>query len=128
MTRHFRLIGVPQVIETLNTDGETIDREELQVLFRYLHHHQVNDMLEKAGLQEIEVFGDFDGSPLTDGQRRDGLHLSVEVTPDVRWLSWTGGGEGGGSTGSIPGARSSILANHSSAALDYRRKFRVLRE
>lgn len=55
-----------QVIETLNTDGETIDREELQVLFRYLHHHQVNDMLERAGIQAVEVFGDFDGSPLTD--------------------------------------------------------------
>lgn len=55
-----------QAIETLNAKGETIDCEELQVLFRYLHHHQVNDMLERAGLQAIEVFGDFDGSPLTD--------------------------------------------------------------
>ena len=55
-----------QVIETLNCAGELIDREELQVLFRYLHHHQVNGMLEKAGIQAIEVFGDFDGSPLTD--------------------------------------------------------------
>ncbi len=54
-----------QVIETLNVDGESIDREELQVLFRYLHHHQVIEMLEKAGLQAIDVFGDFDGSPLT---------------------------------------------------------------
>ena len=55
-----------QVIETLNTEGETIDREELQVLFRYLRHDQVNEMLEKAGLEATEVFGDFDGSPLTD--------------------------------------------------------------
>ncbi|MYF79673.1 MAG: hypothetical protein F4180_07435 [Chloroflexi bacterium] len=55
-----------QVIETLNAEGESIDREELQVVFRYLHHHQVKDMLEKAGLRAIEVFGDFDGSPLTD--------------------------------------------------------------
>ena len=55
-----------QVIETLNADGESIDREELKVVFRYLHHHQVLEMLEKAGLQAIEVFGDFDGSPLTD--------------------------------------------------------------
>ncbi|MXZ03377.1 MAG: class I SAM-dependent methyltransferase [Chloroflexi bacterium] len=55
-----------QVIETLNADGESIDREVLQVLFRYLHHHQVIEMLETAGLQVIDVFGDFDGSPLTD--------------------------------------------------------------
>ena len=55
-----------QVIETLNTDGESIDREELNVLFRYLHHHQVIEMLDRAGLQATEVFGDFDGSPLTD--------------------------------------------------------------
>lgn len=55
-----------QVIETLNADGESIDREELRVLFRYLYHDQVNDLLERAGLQAIEAFGDFDGSPLTD--------------------------------------------------------------
>ena len=55
-----------QVIETLNADGESIDREELQVVFRYLHNDQVIDMLEESGLRAIEVFGDFDGSPLTD--------------------------------------------------------------
>lgn len=55
-----------QVIETINADGEAIDREELQVLFRYLHHQQVIDMLGHAGLQAMEVFGDFNGSPLID--------------------------------------------------------------
>ncbi len=55
-----------QVIETLNSDGETIDREELQVLFRYLHNDQVIAMLEKAGFDVVEVFGNFDGSPLDE--------------------------------------------------------------
>ena len=55
-----------QVIETLDADGESVDREELKVVFRYLHHHQVIDMLVRTGLQVTDVFGDFDGSPLTD--------------------------------------------------------------
>ena len=55
-----------QVIETLNRDGEMIDREELQVLFRYLHNDQVIAMLEKAAFYAVEVFGDFDGSPLDE--------------------------------------------------------------
>ena len=53
-----------QIIETLDSQGRLIDREELQVEFRYLHHDQVLDMLGNAGLRLIEVFGDFDGSPL----------------------------------------------------------------
>ena len=55
-----------QTIETLDRHGQLIDREELQVLFRYLHNDQVIAMLEKAGLQALEVFGDFDGSPLSE--------------------------------------------------------------
>ena len=43
-----------------------IDREELQVLFRYLHDDQVIAMLEKAEFYVVEAFGDFDGSPLDE--------------------------------------------------------------
>ncbi len=55
-----------QTIETLDSGGATIDHEELLVLFRYLHHDQVMDMLKRASLRASEVFGDFDGSPLTE--------------------------------------------------------------
>lgn len=55
-----------QVIETLNPNGGLIDREELLVLFRYLHHEQVLQMLETAGLHATGIFGDFDGSPLVE--------------------------------------------------------------
>ena len=55
-----------QTIETVDSRGVVIDREELLVLFRYLYHDQVLEMLEGAGLRAIEVFGDFDGSALTD--------------------------------------------------------------
>ena len=55
-----------QVIETLNPNGDLIDREELLVLFRYLHHEQVLEMLEAAALHATDVFGDFDGSPLSE--------------------------------------------------------------
>ena len=57
-----------QIIETLSSDGETIDREELTVTTRYLHHHQVSEMLTRAGLEPIEIYGDFDRSPLSDDQ------------------------------------------------------------
>ena len=55
-----------QTIETLDSRGELIDCEELLVLFRYLHHDQVEDMLMRAGLKAVEVFGDFDRTALTD--------------------------------------------------------------
>ena len=54
-----------QTIETLDSNGNVIDREHLRVLFRYLHHDQVIQMLDKAGLRATSVFGDFDGSALT---------------------------------------------------------------
>ena len=53
-----------QMIETLNSNGEVIDREQLSVMFRYLHHDQVMEMLNEAGLRATSVLGDFDGSPL----------------------------------------------------------------
>ena len=53
-----------QIIETLDSRGQLVDREELRVEFRYLHHEQVLYLLDKAGLRLIEVFGDFDGSQL----------------------------------------------------------------
>lgn len=55
-----------QIIETLSWDGETVDREELAVTTRYLHHHQVLAMLSAAGLEATEIYGDFDRSPLSD--------------------------------------------------------------
>ena len=54
-----------QTIETLDSNGNVIDREHLRVVFRYLHHDQVMQMLDDAGLQATSVFGDFDGSALT---------------------------------------------------------------
>ncbi len=53
-----------QIIETRDSRGQIIDHEELRVEFRYLRHEQVLDLLGKAGMRLIEVFGDFDGSPL----------------------------------------------------------------
>ena len=55
-----------QTIETFDGDGQLIDSEELRVVFRYLHHDQVLRMLSDAGLQLIDVYGDFDGSQLHD--------------------------------------------------------------
>ncbi len=55
-----------QTIETLDADGTLLEREELNVVFRYLHHEQVMEMLEQAGLRAEEVYGDFDGSSLSD--------------------------------------------------------------
>lgn len=54
-----------QIIETLDANGTVIEREELSVEFRYLHHHQVIQMLREAGLRATSVYGDFDGSALT---------------------------------------------------------------
>ena len=54
-----------QTIETLDSNGNVIDREHLRVVFRYLHHDQVMQMLDDAGLRATSVFGDFDGSALT---------------------------------------------------------------
>ena len=54
-----------QTIETLDANGTVIDREQLSVVFRYLHHHQVMRMLDRAGLRATSVCGDFDGSALT---------------------------------------------------------------
>ncbi len=53
-----------QTIETLDANGTVIDREQLNVLFRYLHHDQVIEMLDEAGLHATSVYGDFDGSAL----------------------------------------------------------------
>ena len=54
-----------QTIETLDANGNVIDRDQLSVVFRYLHHDQVIRMLENAGLRATPVYGDFDGSALT---------------------------------------------------------------
>ncbi|MYA59017.1 MAG: class I SAM-dependent methyltransferase [Chloroflexi bacterium] len=54
-----------QTIETLDASGAVIDREQLTVVFRYLHHHQVVQMLDRAGLRATSVYGEFDGSALT---------------------------------------------------------------
>ena len=55
-----------QTIETIDANGETIDREELLVEFRYLFDSQVIEMLDKSGLRLTESYGDFDGTPLTN--------------------------------------------------------------
>ena len=55
-----------QIIESVDSTGAVIDREELNVVFRYLHHEQVLEMLGQAGLRISAVYGDFDGSPLAE--------------------------------------------------------------
>lgn len=55
-----------QTIESFDRNGDLIDREELNVVFRYLHHHDVLNMLDQAGLELVEFFGDFDGTPFDD--------------------------------------------------------------
>ena len=55
-----------QAIETIDANGAVVDREELSVVFRYLHHEEICEMLHQAGLRVIEVYGDFDGTPLSD--------------------------------------------------------------
>lgn len=54
-----------QTIETFDRDGDLLDSEDLPVVFRYLHHEQVLDLISRAGLRADEVYGDFDGSPLS---------------------------------------------------------------
>ena len=55
-----------QTIETFDRDGHLLDSEDLQVVFRYLRHDQVLDLISRAGLRANEVYGDFDGSPLSE--------------------------------------------------------------
>ena len=54
-----------QIAEELDADGEVIRREELAVAVRYLYPDQVIELCERAGLEVIELWGDFEGAEVT---------------------------------------------------------------
>jgi SAM-dependent methyltransferase len=55
-----------QVAEELDMDGNVLRRTELEVTLRYLSLDDTLSLLREARLAAREIFGDFDGSPLTD--------------------------------------------------------------
>jgi SAM-dependent methyltransferase len=55
-----------QTVEELNDAGEVIRTVDLEVNLRYLYPSEIHIMLEQAGLVADQVFGDFNGGPLTE--------------------------------------------------------------
>ena len=55
-----------QIAEELDATGEVLRREELDVTVRYLYPDQVIALCERAGLEVIEMWGDFEGADITE--------------------------------------------------------------
>jgi SAM-dependent methyltransferase len=55
-----------QIAEELDATGEVLRREELEVTVRYLYPDQVIALCERAGLDVIEMWGDFEGTDITE--------------------------------------------------------------
>ncbi|MCI0837797.1 MAG: class I SAM-dependent methyltransferase [Chloroflexi bacterium] len=55
-----------QIAEELDASGEVLRREELDVTVRYLYPDQVIALCERAGLEVIEMWGDFEGADITE--------------------------------------------------------------
>jgi SAM-dependent methyltransferase len=55
-----------QTVEELSEDGEVVRTVDLEVDLRYLYPSEIHVMLEQVGLVADQVFGDFDGGPLTE--------------------------------------------------------------
>ena len=55
-----------QTVEELSDTGEVVRTVNLEVDLRYLYPSEVHVMLEQVGMVADQVFGDFDGGPLTE--------------------------------------------------------------
>lgn len=55
-----------QIAEELDASGEVLRREELEVVVRYLYPDQVVALCERAGLEVVEMWGDFEGAGVTE--------------------------------------------------------------
>jgi hypothetical protein len=55
-----------QIVEEVDQNGNFLSRRELDVLVRYLHPEQVIELCDRVGLEVIEMWGDFEGSELSE--------------------------------------------------------------
>ena len=55
-----------QIAEELDAAGEVVRREEMAVIVRYLYPEQVVALCKRAGLEVIEMWGDFEGADVTE--------------------------------------------------------------
>ena len=66
-----------QIVEEVDQNGNFLSRRELGVLVRYLHPEQVIGLCDRIGLEVIEMWGDFEGSELSED--------SEEIVVLARW-------------------------------------------
>jgi SAM-dependent methyltransferase len=71
-----------QTVTTLDIDGQEITHVDLDVELRYLHYSEALALIERVGLECVEVYGAFDRSPLDED--------SPEMIFVCRWPSWRG--------------------------------------
>ena len=55
-----------QIAEELDQNGNSLRRQELDVLVRYLHPEQVINLCDLVGLEILEMWGDFEGHELNE--------------------------------------------------------------
>ena len=55
-----------QIVEELGSRGKVLRRVELEVEVRYVYASEMHTLLRSAGLRVTEVYGDFQGSPLSE--------------------------------------------------------------
>ncbi len=55
-----------QIAEELDAAGVVLRRQELEVVVRYMYPEQVIALCERVGLEVIEMWGDFEGSDVTE--------------------------------------------------------------
>lgn len=55
-----------QFMESVSTDGEVLERQELTVVTRYVTYSQAGCMVSNAGLHVEHVYGDFDRTAYTE--------------------------------------------------------------
>tara|TARA_Y100000588_G_scaffold257383_1_gene271915 strand:- start:3041 stop:3826 length:786 start_codon:yes stop_codon:yes gene_type:complete len=55
-----------QIVEELDQNGNSLRRQELDVLVRYLHPEQVIKLCDLVGLEILEMWGNFEGEELRE--------------------------------------------------------------
>ena len=55
-----------QIVEELDGRGKVLRRVELEVKVRFIYASEMHTLLRSAGLRATEVYGDFQGSPLSE--------------------------------------------------------------
>jgi len=68
-----------QTVEELSDAGEVVRTVDLEVDLRYLYPSEVHVMLEQVGIVADQVFGDFEGGPLTEDSEE--MVWVVRATP-----------------------------------------------